>query len=62
MKAKISEQAILCEIDLMKRDGYKIKKLSKTAINKLRIEANKDSYYIMNEGLWAWLFRRVVIE
>ena len=62
MKIKVSEQEILCEIEEMKRCGYKIKKLSKAAINRLRIDANKDSYYIMNEGLWAWLFRRVVIE
>lgn len=62
MKIKVSEQEILCEIAEMQRLGYKVKKLSKTAINRLRIEANKDSYYIMNEGLWAWLYRRVVVN
>ena len=61
MKIKVSEQEILCEIEEMKRCGYKIKKITKTGLTKLRREANKDSYYIMNEGLWAWLFHRVVV-
>ena len=62
MKIKISEQEILCEIYEMERLGYKVKKISKTGLTNLRRKANKDAYYIMNEGLWAWLFHEVVIK
>ena len=57
---KITEQMIMGEISRIKSSGYKVKKISKTALTKLRREANKSSYYIMEEGLYAWVFNRVV--
>ena len=57
---ELTENDILNEIYRIKDGGFKIKKLSNTAINKLRIEANKDTYFIENEGLYSWVFMRVV--
>lgn len=62
MKIKVSQQDIQWEIERMKRSGYTVKPLSTAELKRLTREANGDSYYIMNEGLWAWLFRRVVID
>ncbi len=56
---KIEAQDIQEQIDRAKRYGLKIKKISNAELSNLVREANRNTHYIQNEGLWAFVMSRI---
>lgn len=59
---KISKNDIVSELERAKWNGIKVRDFSQTEIRQLVNEANRDAYWIAEEGLWAWIMTRAEVK
>lgn len=59
---KITKNDVVAELTRAKQNGIKVRDFTQAEIRQLVNEANRDAYWISEEGLWAWIMLRAEVK
>ena len=59
---KITKNDVVAELTRAKQNGIKVRDFTQAEIRQLVTEANRDTYWIAEEGLWAWIMTRAEVK